>query len=275
MGRGPDASIIFADMDGTFLASSKAVPSLNMRLLDVVAERGSIFVPCTGRPVSAVPAEVLAHDATRYVVASNGSVIYDVKAQKRVHVSGMNKQQVLELYDRVRNLEVTFDIFADGEVYAERQRYEAMSSYGIDTPTLEMLKKVRRPMDLPVPEIVALAQDVEKVTCFWRGAAERDALERAIAKMEGFVAAHGHPKNFELQTRGVHKGYGLTWLCEWLGIPVGESVAFGDEANDITMLQAAGVAVAMANATDEVRAVADCITASNDDAGVARYFGWV
>ena len=185
----------------------------------------------------------------------------------------MNKRQVLDLYDLVKGLEITFDIFADGEVYAERSRYEAMGSYGIDAPTLEMLRRVRQPVDLLVPEIVASAQDVEKVTCFWKSARERDALERAISTAEGFVAAHGHPKNFELQARGVHKGFGLTWLCEWLNIPIEESVAFGDEANDVMMLRAAGVAVAMANATDEVRAVADCITARNDESGVARYFG--
>jgi hydroxymethylpyrimidine pyrophosphatase-like HAD family hydrolase len=57
-----------------------------------------------------------------------------------------------------------------------------------------------------------------------------------------------------------------------VGIDVGDVVAFGDEANDLPLLLAAGDGVAMANATDEVRAVADHVTSSNDDAGVAAYF---
>jgi Cof subfamily protein (haloacid dehalogenase superfamily) len=274
MGKGLKASIVFADMDGTFLAADKSVPSLNLRLLDLLADCGIPFVPCTGRPVHAVPDEVLVHPATRYVVGANGAVVYDVVSRKRIHVASMSKRCVLDLYDRARDLEITFDIFADGEVYAERQRYEAMADYGIDVPTLEMLKRVRRPVDLTVPEIVAQAHDIEKVTCFWKSIQDRDDLEKAIGASSGFSVAHGHAKNFELQTEGVHKGFALEWLCEWLGVPVGESVAFGDEANDIPMLRAAGVGVAMQNATAEVRAAADCVTSSNDGSGVACYFGF-
>lgn len=264
-------SIVFADMDETFLATNKSVPSANMRVLDELARRGIPFVPCTGRPVYAVPQEVLRHEATRFVIGSNGSVVFDVRAKKRIHVEGMNKQDVLALYDCVCNLETTFDVFADGEVLCERRRYMAMGTYGIDEQTLNVLRDVRTPVDVLVPRIVEQAQSVEKITCFWHTENDRRGLRCAIEEVGGFTVAHGHPKNFELQAEGVSKGSGLLWLCNYVGVPVGESVAFGDETNDIPLLVAAGDAVAMQNAVDGVLAVADHVTATNNEAGVARY----
>ena len=93
--------MVFADMDGTFVATDKSVPPQNMELLDVLASRDIGFVPCTGRPVSAVPQQILDHEATRYAVGSNGSVVYDNRAKAPIHVVGMNKKAVLDLYEAV------------------------------------------------------------------------------------------------------------------------------------------------------------------------------
>lgn len=266
-------SIVFADMDGTFLATDKAIPPANLRVLDELETRGIIFVPCTGRPVGGVPAEILAHPATRYAVGSNGAVVYDVQTGRNLHVRAMDKQAVLDLYARVNELEIatTFDVFVDGKVYAEQTRYDALGSYGIDEPTLEVLRRVRKPVDLLVPEIVRRARIIEKITCFWRDTSDCAALGRVVREMDCFSSAHGHPKDFELQAKGVSKGSALVWLCAYLGLRAADSVAFGDETNDLSLLEAAGVGVAMANATQEVRVQADCITTSNDGAGVATY----
>lgn len=264
-------ALIFADMDGTFLADDKSVPSRNLRVLDAFCERRMAFVPCTGRPVSAVPQQVMDHAATQFAVGSNGAVVYDVHNKMRLHVSSMSKERVVQLYERVKDLHATFDIFADGEVFSERARYEAMGGYGIDEPSLAVLRRVRKPVDLLVPDIVERAHTVEKVTCFWRSEEDRVALERAICEVGGFSSAHGHPKNFELQAKGVSKGSALVWLCDYAGVPVDQTVAFGDEANDLPMICLAGKGVAMANATPDVLAAADYVTGSNDAAGVAAF----
>lgn len=263
--------MVFADMDGTFVATDKSVPPQNMELLDVLASRDIGFVPCTGRPVSAVPQQILDHEATRYAVGSNGSVVYDNRAKAPIHVVGMNKKAVLDLYEAVKCLNVTFDVFADGEVYAERTRYDAMGSYGIDGPTLSMLRRVRKPVDKNVAELVERARAVEKITCFWSRECDRRGLELAIDRIGGFSSAHGHPKNFELQAEGVSKGFALVWLCKHTGVNPADVVAFGDEANDVSLLAAAGDGVAMANAIPQARAVANHTAPSNDDAGVASY----
>lgn len=264
-------SIVFADMDGTFLTTSKDVLPQSYEALDLLAVRHVPFVPCTGRPVSAVPSAVLRHPATTYVVGSNGSVVYDMTQHQNVLVVGMDKERILALYERVRGLRATFDVFADGEVYAERARYEAMGSYGIDAPSLEVLRRVRKPVDLTVPQLVQRARAVEKITCFWCNESDRHAIQKAIEEVGGFYSAHGHPKNFELQRQGTNKGSALMWLCEHLGLRASDAVAFGDELNDVPMLEAAGDGVAMGNAVSEVLAAANHVAPTNDEAGVARY----
>ena len=266
-----DVRIVFADMDGTFVDAEKRVPPLNMRALDRLNELDIPFVPCTGRPVAAVPPELLSHPATRYVVGANGSVVHNVRSGEAFHPRDIDPALVIELYERIRDLKVTFDVFIDGVVYAPRRRYEAMGSYGISDGMLKMLRKVRKPVDMDVPQIVARGGHIEKITCFWGDEAAREGIERAIAAMSGLTVGKGDPKNFEFQAEGVSKGSALLWLCERLEIRVPQSVAFGDEMNDLPLIEAAGWGVAMANGNDAVRAVADDIAPANDEAGLGVY----
>ena len=263
--------IVFCDMDGTMLASDKSIPALNLRALDLLAERGIPFVPCTGRPVSAVPDVVVAHPAVRYVVAANGGVVTDVREDATLRVSALDKDCVLELYERVRGWPLTFDVFADGAVYSERARYESMGGLGIHPATLAMLRRVRVPVDLTVPQIVERARNVEKLTCFFGDLGLRARLMRETEDIGGLACACGDPNDVEIMAPGVSKGSALVWLCEHLGIAVTSAVAFGDQDNDASMLRAAGTGVAMGNATSAVKAAADRVAASNDEAGVGSY----
>ena len=77
--------------------------------------------------------------------------------------------------------------------------------------------------------------------------------------------------NLEVSDAAATKGTALTWLCAHVGEDIAGSVAFGDSINDLSMLEAAGCGVAMANAEPEVRAAADAVCATNDEAGVGRF----
>ncbi len=263
--------IVFCDMDGTLLAADKSVPPENLRALDCLAEHGIEFVPCTGRPAYAVPEEVSSHPAVRYVVAANGAVVTDLRTMHNLRTRGIEKRCVLELFDRVREWPVTFDVFADGMVYAERARYDSMGSLGIEPATLETLRRVRKPVDMTVPQIVERAQVIEKLTCFFGDVSIRPKLRREAEEVGGLSSACGDPMDVEFMAPGVTKGDALAWLCDHLRIPIESAIAFGDEDNDASMLCVAGDGVAMANASQKVKEAADSITLSNDDAGVGYY----
>jgi hydroxymethylpyrimidine pyrophosphatase-like HAD family hydrolase len=76
----------------------------------------------------------------------------------------------------------------------------------------------------------------------------------------------------------MNKGEAVRMLCQMMGVDIADAVSVGDAANDLTMIEAAGIGVAMANATDEVKAIADYITSrDNNHDGIAevveRFFG--
>ena len=71
--------------------------------------------------------------------------------------------------------------------------------------------------------------------------------------------------------KGIGKGESLLEIAKYYDIPIEDTIAFGDEENDLTMIEAAGIGVAMGNAIDLVKEAADYITLSNDEDGIADY----
>ena len=263
--------LVFADMDDTFLARDKSLPHANLEALDLLAERGIDFVPCTGRPVTGIPQEVMAHPATRFAVGSNGGLVIDAKTGFVLRRQVMPTSLVTSIYHQVRDLDVTFDCFVPGHVLCERRRFEAMEHFGVDAANLQVIKAFREPHDATIPELIAGYEGVEKVTLYWSREADRDAARAALAARDEIDVTTSHPKNFEFMAHGTSKGSALTWLCAHVGIEAAQTVAFGDSANDLPMLVAAGDGVAMANASAEVRSQADHVCGNCDDGGLGTY----
>ena len=80
----------------------------------------------------------------------------------------------------------------------------------------------------------------------------------------------GELHNIEINRRGVNKGQSLRWLAKTLGLTMENVVAIGDSDNDLTMLRAAGLGIAMGNAAQNIRLTADAVTASNAECGVTQ-----
>ena len=97
-------------------------------------------------------------------------------------------------------------------------------------------------------------------------------IERRIVAKFGqrAIFAYSAPFCLEATAVGVTKASGLRLLCEQLGVSMGQVIAFGDQGNDREMIEAAGLGVAMGNAIDELKAVADVVTGTNDEGGIAQ-----
>ena len=115
------------------------------------------------------------------------------------------------------------------------------------------------------------AQQLDKVDCAMPSRDAADALEARLNKLGGIGIARLDSKNFELTSAAASKGAAATDLCRELGIDPARAVAFGDSANDLSMCGRALTFVAMGNATAEVKAAADDVTATVWDDGVARW----
>lgn len=275
--EGAFLKIVFSDLDGTLLGSNKEISPRTMRTLDTLAARGIEFVPCSGRPTTGLPKELLAHPAVNYAICANGVATYRI-----VHTAEgpncemlnhcvMQKESVAWLYERVKDMDITFDVFADGKAYAERARYDRMDTYGLNAWELPNFKGMRTPVDMSIAELLPTLKVIDRITIYWHTQEQRRIITDLLEQRPELSYTYSLPINLEISEKSASKGAALSWLCEYLGIDVAGAVAFGDFPNDSSMLEAAGDGVAMANALDEAKKTANHIALSNDEDGVAVY----
>lgn len=263
--------IVLSDLDGTLLAHDKSLPERNLRALDRLARLDIPFVPCSGRSLAAIPRAIASHSSCRYAICSNGAVVEDVSSAETLHVAPLDRGRCLALYERVRDRDVTFDLFADGRILSERRRYERMGSYGIEEHELRAVRQARTPVEALVPELLGQVGRLERVTVFWGRPEDRAYVISCVEADPTLAWTTSSPHDLEISDRSASKGAALSWLCDHLGIARADSLAFGDMLNDLSMLRAAGDGVAVANAHPDLLAVADHVTSSNDEGGVGAY----
>lgn len=104
--------LVFIDMDDTFVGPDKTIPRDNLRILDVAAERGVQFVPCTGRSLRGVPRELVTHPSVSHAVCGGGALVYDVRSGRVVREVPIDRPLVRALHADVRGRRATRDAVA-------------------------------------------------------------------------------------------------------------------------------------------------------------------
>lgn len=271
--------IVMSDLDGTLLSSEKRLDPMTVEVLDELARRGIEFVPSSGRPLAGLPDELIDHPSVHYAVCGNGALVYRINGRtatgevdaEMLRSEPMPRPSLLSLWDLMHERFVLFDVFCDGVAYAERSRYAHVDEFGIDPAFVPTLVRSRTLTDLEIPELIEGFNEVQRVTVFWRDRADREALLSAVEADPELVWVNSLPTNVEVSSVHASKGSALEFLCGVMGVDASESVAFGDGNNDESMLIAAGDGVAVANAVEHTRAVADHVCLDNNAPGVALY----
>ena len=161
-------------------------------------------------------------------------------------------------------------IFIGGKSYTTRENAEL--SLDITPPNLRSyFRKTRIEVEDMDKTLLEHAHEVEKFSMMYATVEQRDAAWRGMeAACPELEIASSIERNLELSAPGVTKGRGLMALAAHLGLTPGQVMAVGDSGNDLTMVQMAGLGVAMANATPDVLAAADVVTGDNNHDGVAQ-----
>ena len=125
--------------------------------------------------------------------------------------------------------------------------------------------------DEDLDAVTAQHDSVQKIIAFFRNPDDKQATIREItARFPGYAVSSSLGNNIEINAKNATKGSALCFLCEKIGVPIGQCMAFGDGTNDYSMLRAAGFGVAMGNASEEVQSCADAVTETNEEDGVAH-----
>ncbi|MEC0247589.1 Cof-type HAD-IIB family hydrolase [Paenibacillus chitinolyticus] len=232
--------LIALDMDGTLLNEEKQVSPANREAIYAALEAGVTVIFSTGRGVqSALPyAEELKLETP--IVSVNGSEVW-----KAPH--DLLKRTLLDL-DLVRRM---YDLAIEHDTW-----YWAYSVEG-------MYNRDNWAEDITKPQWL-------KFGFYTENKESLEIIRGELARWGELEITNSHPDNLELNPKGISKASGIEEVCNLLGIEMSQVIAMGDSENDIAMIRAAGLGVAMGNAQDGVKRIADLVTVTNDEDGVAK-----
>lgn len=259
--------LIFLDLDDTLLSSDKSVTEENKRALRQALFAGHGIAIATGRSLRGGLRVMESLGLNRdgcFLLAFHGSLLYDCGKGRQLLAETMEGNDAAELMGQLRESGIHAQAFDCRGIVAWRE-----------SPELLRYNRIAK-------EPVRLAEDL---TVFREGQyfkvmaidfADHEKLERfrnAFApREEGRLCSFfSNPWYLEYCRAGCDKGSGLKKLARVLGVPIADTVAVGDEQNDIPMILAAGVGAAMANGCEELRRSADYVTAADQNhSGVAE-----
>ena len=265
------AGIIALDLDGTLLDSNKKLSQGNLEALEKAAAAGYEIVPTTGRLFGGMPEIIRSLPFLNYAITINGAQVEELSTGKVLYRAEIPWQQAIEVMEYLEQYPVIYDCYMDNQGWMTIAMLDQVDEVVEDVHYRKLIHDLRH----PVPELKAYLagrkQDVQKIQFFVTSPEQKPEL---IAKLPqvfpDIVASSAISQNVEVNQARANKGDALLALADYLGVPREKTFAFGDGLNDLTMIQMAGVGIAMENAFPEAREVADWITVSCDEDGVAR-----
>jgi Cof subfamily protein (haloacid dehalogenase superfamily) len=259
--------LVALDMDGTLLDSQKKLTSRVRSAITSAKEQGIKVVLASGRPFEGMlPTlkELGLNSEDDYALTYNASLILKVACQTVINSAILTAQDAIELYEIANKLGVNILAYSmtHGLITPKQNKYTDYEAElnGIDFTEFDFYnldpdEKIIKVMLIDEPELLTdiIAQLPEELS-------DKYSMARSL------------PFFFEFTNKNSNKGKGMEALTAHLGLKPEQVICVGDADNDLEMIKFAGLGVAMENATDEVKAHANYITASNNENGVAHVF---
>ena len=266
----PDIRLIALDLDGTLLNSDKQLTQQNAQALACAAARGIEIVPTTGRFFSGMPEIIRSLPYLHYAITINGAAVYDVRCDEDIARAEIPLPLAVEIMRYLDTLPVIYDCYMNNWGWMTRAMQLRADAFAPDEHYLRMIRNLRTPVDDLKSYLLETGRDVQKIQLFLTDPALRLTLLRQLGgQFEGLCVSSSVPNNIEINSTDANKGEALRKLAAHLGLDISRTMAIGDGLNDLSMLRAAGIGVAMENACPEAKQAADYVTGSCDESGVA------
>ena len=271
--------LIALDLDGTLFNPDSRISQGNLTAIKRMKEQGVHVVIASGRPFTGLPFEQLQGTGIEYAITTNGSSIYDLESDKCIHdkcifEDPLDEETALTLLDYLLTKDIHMDVFMGGVGYSPLQCISAGEKLSVPPSIKKYITKSRiRIADMP-GFIRSNHLRVQKMTLNFYPDEKGILKPRAevLAYLEAnpeITCVSGGFNNLEFTKRGVTKGTALLRLAKLLEIDPEAPMAIGDSENDLSMIEAAGIGVAMGNAQEVVKDHADFMTGTNAEDGVA------
>lgn len=271
--------ILAFDLDGTLLKSDKSMDVRTVEAIERAKAQGMHVVIASGRDKNGckfVYEPLGLEEGPHFLALVNGQIIYDF-AHKEYDLD-----DVLSTEDGLKIQEVCRKYNVEGIFCCGYDFYSYISRFGrlkknvknlvLGEPTDYGLKagsELRNFIDLPYKDI-SLKQDINKVCLVHSASFFEKNIEKMKEDLKDFDVLLVGPGWMEIMPKGVSKASAIEKIAKKLGYSMENVMAFGDAENDIEMIKEAGIGVAMGNAMDSVKKVADVVTSSNDENGIGQ-----
>ncbi|WP_026499010.1 Cof-type HAD-IIB family hydrolase [Butyrivibrio sp. WCD2001] len=261
------SKIFFTDLDGTLLTKEKKVSPATMEALIQFTNAGNHFAINTGRAwesAMSVQRENNLFFPGSFLIAYNGSQIYDCDNKKDVYRTGIPFDMIPDIFALSKEYGVHCHTYTDENIVTPAED-EELKYYRrvIHTPYIVSEDINSALTDIPCKIIGIELHDREKI----------DRFKAAVEELAGdkLTLLYSNPYYLEIFNSEAGKGSAVTRLADYLGIPHENTLAAGDEENDISMIEAAGLGIGMINGTEDVKKAADIITETdNNNDGLAK-----
>lgn len=260
--------LLAMDMDGTVLNTEKQITPRTERAIRAALAAGKTVLFSTGRAPKETEQELAIFPEMRYAIFLSGALVKDLHTGEVLHSFHINFHNVKILLERLKKKPCLPALFAGDLVYAERKFRGHMDEYGCGC-FAELYERCTVWVDDLLQTAWEHRDEIYKINYYCANEADSLACAQTYADLP-LQCASGIPFNGELSALEVDKGAGLAALCRTLNLPIAQTIAVGDQNNDLAMLRAAGLGVAMGNATREVKAAADAVTDDCDHDGVGK-----
>lgn len=260
------SQIIATDLDGTLLGSDTEISRENLDALERLYRRGIRFAALTGRTFFEIPAPLRESPYFDYFVYSNGAVIRS-REQGELYANPLDLATAQSVYSILLRYETLIELYCDGYPVLEKRFYhdKAFAYYEIDADFLPEMTKSRRTVD-DLTTLLTAEHHIEMFNVFFHSLQERDEAQNRIkTQFPELEITTSLSHNWEIMNKDTNKGTGLLKLCELANLSLEDIIVIGDSRNDLTSFAVAKNRYAVANARDELKAMADKIICSNDE----------
>lgn len=262
--------VIALDLDGTLLTPTKTILPESLEALARARQAGYKVLIVTGRHHVAIHPFYQALALDTPAICCNGTYLYDFQAKKVLEADPLSVSQALQMKEMLDEHEIHSLMYVENAILYERPA--AHITRGINWAMT--LPEAQRPVFSQTGSFALAAQEASAIWKFAlvdENSTKLDAFVQQVQNSLDLTCERSWVHEVDVVQKGNSKGYRLARWVESQGLSMQDVIAFGDNFNDITMLEAAGTGVAMGNADDAVKARANVVIGDNTTHSIAEF----
>ncbi len=253
--------LMAVDMDDTLLDNRGRISEKTVKIIRNIVQKGVVFTICTGRPIQGVEEYCSLLGLKGPVITYNGAVIVDTGTQEVLFAQELTRDDAGKILELGRRYDTTMCIWADGRLYGNKMNDRIYDYQKLSGGEPQPAGDFEELLDMGITKILWYDE---------AGKIERFRTQLSPDMFSETAYCTSKPVFLEFFSSRVSKGAALAKIGDMYGIRREEMVAVGDGLNDLSMIQYAGMGVAMGNAQEEVKRAAQFVTSSNDQEGVRK-----